>query len=958
MKRKIVLSLLALFIFSATGAITATLYIRNTTSTLGRLVQLHQIADLRQHLITSIQTVQSELYTVGTVLGHDVDFIADHVGRLEETADKCTSCHEHHSADVITGIGLIQTDIRQYENALSTYIVASANKERITKLKLEAAEIGNRLLARTEKMSTEAADKLKATTGAALNKIDRAQMVLYLTMLVTFVLGAAIAVNLTASITRPIGVLVSAAREIAAGDLGHTIAYRDRTEFGELAANFNAMSVALRDGYAKLHQEIAERRATETALVKSEAFLATIFDSIRDPFCIFDRDFAVVRANEAYAQMKQKGLGDLIGKTCHRVLENRDAVCDGCIVRKSFLSGDSCAKEKMAFTPEGMRIWLAVYTYPIVDSRGHITHIIEYTRDVTQRKMAEEALRESEERYALAAQGANDGLWDWDLKGNKVYYSHRWKTMLGHEEKEIGDGPEEWLGRIHRDDREQVEAKLAAHLHGQLQNFESEHRILHKDGSLRWVLSRGTAVRDAGKAYRMAGSLTDITARKTAEEQLLHDAFHDALTGLPNRALFLDRLQHVIESAQRHPDYIYAVLFLDIDRFKVINDSLGHGVGDLLLVEAGTRLHACLRPGDTVARLGGDEFAVLLENIRDATDAADVAERIQKAMAPSFFIQGHEAFVTQSIGIALKSDRYTGSEQILRDSDIAMYQAKAKGKARYEFFDTTMHASILDRLQLEADLRLAVEHREGFVLHYQPIMDLKDHRLIGFEALIRWRHPKRGLIYPMEFIPLAEETGMIFPISEWVVRESSEQIRAWQKLYSSDTPLKMSMNISSRQFLQPRFVEKIAAILEEVGVSAASLALEITEGVIMENSEAAVATMARLKAMGVHIHIDDFGTGYSSLSYLHHFPVNALKIDRSFISKMVTNDENREIVKTIVALAQSLNLDVIAEGVELADQLTAVKDMACRYGQGFLFAKPMTAEAMEDWIRENKSPGS
>jgi diguanylate cyclase (GGDEF)-like protein len=449
----------------------------------------------------------------------------------------------------------------------------------------------------------------------------------------------------------------------------------------------------------------------------------------------------------------------------------------------------------------------------------------------------------------------------------------------------------------------------------------------------------------------MSGSQTDITARKTAEEQLLHDAFHDALTGLPNRALFLDRLQHVIESAERRRDLLYAVLFLDIDRFKVINDSLGHSVGDLLLIEVGRRLTTCLRPGDTVARLGGDEFAVLLENIADETDAADIAERVQKSLAPSFFIHGHEVFITQSIGLALKADRYTGSEQILRDADIAMYQAKAKGKARYEFFDTTMHASIVDRLQLEADLRLAVEHRQGFVLHYQPIMNLKDRRLIGFEALVRWNHPSRGLVYPLDFIPLAEETGMIFPISEWTVRESCQQLHAWQKRYPSNPPLRMSINISSRQFLQPRFVEKIAGILEETGLIPTGLALEITESVIMENSEAAVATMAKLKAMGVCIHIDDFGTGYSSLSYLHHFPVNALKIDRSFISKMSTSDENREIVKTIVALAQSLNLDVIAEGVELKDQLETVRNLECQYGQGFFFARPMAAAAMEAWIK-------
>ncbi|HWR72518.1 MAG TPA: diguanylate cyclase, partial [Nitrospirota bacterium] len=809
MKRKVILSLLALFLFSATGAVIATLYIRNTTSTLGKLIELHQISEMRQHMIISIQTVQSELYTVGTDLGHDIDVITDHVIRLEDEAQKCTNCHQHHTPDVVTTIGLIQTDIRQYQSAVSNYITASADRSRITRLKLDAAEIGNRLLARTEKMSIESAKKLETTTENVMAKIGKVQIILYITLAISFMVGIIIAARLTTSITRPIETLVNATREIAQGNLGHTIPIRDRTEFGELSGHFNTMSGALREGYTKLEQEIAERTSAQNALATSEAFLNRIFDSIRDPFCIFDCSLRIIRANDAYAELKRKSIEGLLGQPCYRVLENRDTVCPDCTVEKSFITKDACAKEKKVATPEGAPIWLAVYTYPILGTGGEISHVIEYVQDITPRKLAEEALRESEERYALAARGANDGLWDWDLKRSRIYYSYRWKSMLGYGDREISNSPDEWLDRIHPDEQQLVRARITSHLNGQSQSFESEHRIRHKDGTYRWMLSRGLAVRDSrGNAHRMAGSQTDITLRKNAEEQLLHDAFHDALTGLPNRALFQDRLQHVLLSSRRHVSILYAVLFFDLDRFKVVNDSLGHNVGDTLLVEVGKRLALCLRPGDTVARLGGDEFAVLLEDIRDKTDAADVAERVQQDLAVPFFIQGSEVMISASIGIALKSDRYVSPDQILRDADIAMYQAKAKGKARYEFFDSAMHANVLDRIQLEADLRIAVGHRNGFVMHYQPILKLKHHTLTGFEALVRWQHPTRGLIAPLQFIPLAEETGLIIPLSEWTLETSCRQLREWQALYPSDPPLKMSINVSSRHFLYQGFADK------------------------------------------------------------------------------------------------------------------------------------------------------
>ncbi len=951
MKRKITLSLLALFLFSAAGAVTATFYIRNTTDTLSRLIKLHQIEDFRKDLIISIQTVQAELYTIGTVLAPDLNVMTDNVLRLQNAANACSRCHNIHPADVITRIGLMQTDIRQYQEALSNYLTASANKKRILKLKLDAAEIGNRLLSRTEKMSIEAAEKLALATTGAMAKIERVQTILYLTMTLTFFAGVLIAGNLTRFITRPIDALVTATRALARGDLKHTITYQDRTEFGELANHFNSMSAALQDGYSKLEQEITERKQTQAALAESEQFLNTIFDSIRDPFCIMDLSYRIVRANEAYAEMKKSRLSDLIDGTCYRKLHGRNDICDDCIVHKTFLSGNSCAKEKSVTLEDGMNIWYEIYTYPIMDHQGSVSHVVEYTRDITERKRAEAALRESEERYALAARGANDGLWDWDLRSNRIYYSYRWKSMLGYGERELSDHPEEWFGRVHPDDRDELEAKITGHLDGRNPHFESEYRIMHRDGTFRWVLSRGLAVRGKNnQATRMAGSQTDITMRKKAEEQLVYDAFHDALTGLPNRALFMDRLQHVIASSRRHKGYIYAVLFLDMDRFKIINDSLGHNVGDLLLVAVGRKLSESLRPGDTVARLGGDEFAVLLDGIAELKDAADIAERINSKMAAPLLIKGNEVFTSVSIGIAWSDQSYERPEQILRDADIAMYQAKAKGSGCYEVFDSRMHANVLDRLQLEADLRGAVDHHE-FVMHYQPIMHLRNERLIGFEALVRWEHPKRGKLYPLEFIPLAEENGLINAIGDWAIRESCRQLSIWQRQYPRKPPLTMSINISGKQFSQPDLIEKLKAILTETGVQAESVALEITESMIMDNIDAAVATMASLREMGFDIHIDDFGTGYSSLSYLHRFPVTALKIDRTFISKLTETGENKEIINSIISLANSLNLKVIAEGVEMTHQLSRVKELQCRYGQGFLFSQPMEPRAIDRWIK-------
>ena len=446
----------------------------------------------------------------------------------------------------------------------------------------------------------------------------------------------------------------------------------------------------------------------------------------------------------------------------------------------------------------------------------------------------------------------------------------------------------------------------------------------------------------------------EVAERKRIEEKLTHDVFHDALTGLPNRTLFMDRLQHAITTSQRRAGTpFYAVLFCDIDRFKVINDSLGHLIGDQVLVMVARKLIDCVRPGDTVARLGGDEFAILLENISDPAHAIEVADRAKRSLSTPLSIKGNDIYPSLSIGIAIDTDWYERPEQPLRDADIAMYEAKDRGNASYEVFDAEMHANILNRMQLETDLRGAVDRKE-FILYYQPIIDLKVQQLTGFEALVRWNHPTRGLIYPLEFIPLAEENGLINQIGEWILHEACRELKRIQVQYPHQPPLTMSINISSKQFAHQDLVRMLSGFLAETEVDPHSIALEITESMIMENVDAAVETMNMLREMGIQIHIDDFGTGHSSLSYLHRFPINALKIDRSFISKLTADGSNKEIITSIISLANSLKVDVIAEGVEMEHQLSNIRKMECGYCQGFLLARPLAEHDIDAWMQQQK----
>lgn len=576
--------------------------------------------------------------------------------------------------------------------------------------------------------------------------------------------------------------------------------------------------------------------------------------------------------------------------------------------------------------------------------------------EINERRRVEKALRESEERYALAVMGANDGLWDWDMLTNRVYYSERWASMLGYAPDEIGDKPEDWFRRVHPEDIAHLRASLDAHIKQLSAHLECEYRILDKKGEYRWVLSRGIAVWGPdGNVYRMAGSQTDITARKQAENKLLREALYDSLTGLPNRALFLDRLQHTVAHACRNEKYMYAVLFLDLDRFKDINDSLGHTLGDQLLVAAARLLEGTLRPVDTVARLGGDEFVILLDDIADIGDAVTVAERIQSSLRSAVLLEDHTLFITASIGIVLSTTGYTNPEDVLRDADIAMYRSKANGRARFEIFDQAMRQRIMERMTLETDLRKALAEQTLQVC-YQPITAMGTGNLMGFEALVRWQHPQRGTILPAEFIHLAEETGLIIPIDRWVMQEACRAMAAWQRQYPFDPPLAINVNISGKQVAQKDFVSVLEQTLRESGLAPQHLHLEITENAIMENFETSAEVLMQLKQLGVQMHIDDFGIGYSSLNYLSRFPINALKIDQSFIQNMLEDSTYMKIVQAIVRLTHGLGMSVIAEGVETEMQFAQLRDLKCEYMQGGLISMPITEDEVGEFISRTRKP--
>ena len=593
-----------------------------------------------------------------------------------------------------------------------------------------------------------------------------------------------------------------------------------------------------------------------------------------------------------------------------------------------------------------------VFPQPIDNESNQAEQMIciAQNESIEEAQQLQQALKNSEQRYAVATQITNDGLWEWNSDSNLIQYSSRWKSMLGYDEEGIKNSPIEWLARVHPSDVEKLQGNLSACWQGKIAHFKVEYSLLHRDGEYRSMLCKCIALKnEQGKVSTLVGSQTDITQRKQMEARLSHDSNYDRLTKLPNRQLFIQNLK---ELSQIRADslYLFGVLCLDLDRFKYINRNFGHKIGDLLLIKIVKKINSCLQSQDIVARIGGDEFAILLTYNERVDYPLEIANQIQREFSVPIKVKNHSILITVSIGITpivkLGDEKQNSKPycliEALQNAEIAMHQAKDRGKACNVVFESAAYFRDIAKFKSENELRTAVE-LEQFELHYQPIVRLADRQLVGFEALIRWQHPDKGLMPPSDFIPLAESTGLIVPIGWWVLRKACEQMVIWQQQHSESNLMFISVNVAGKQFSQPYAGDIIAQILQQTGLNPRCLKLEITESEIIENINIVRQSATQLKELGVQLSMDDFGTGYSSLGYLHCLPVDTLKIDRSFIENIEVDLHQLELVKAIIKLAEVFNLDIVAEGIEREKQSARLLDLDCEYGQGYLFSKPLSS---------------
>jgi diguanylate cyclase (GGDEF)-like protein/PAS domain S-box-containing protein len=686
-------------------------------------------------------------------------------------------------------------------------------------------------------------------------------------------------------------------------------------------------------GVVVTSRDVTKRKEAEKALKENETFVRQLLRSLPNGSVnVFDRDLRYLFAEGRGLEEVGMSLETLVGRTIQEAFSEEGLGLVEEHYRKAF-SGEEVGFE----LPMG-ELAYEINAAPLhTDEDGEVRTIIAVARNITERKRAEAALRESEERLHVLADSAFEGILVTD-EGVILEVNRALSDMSGYEVSEmVGRSTIEFVAPEHRD---LVQKKIAS-------GSEEPYEVLgvRKDGTLLDLEVRGRAYRYRGSTVRVT-AIRDITERKKAEKRLEHQAFHDALTDLPNRYLFMDRLGHALARTQRRRGRRVAVLFMDLDGFKVVNDSLGHGTGDRLLVMVAERLKGCLRPEDTLARFGGDEFVVLLEDVDSPDEAVRVAERIIGELKNRFVLDGWELYVKGSIGIALGEDRTKDPEDLLRDADTAMYRAKDEGKG-YSVFDPAMYDRVLDRLEAENSLGRAVEQEE-FLIHYQPLVSLQTGEVSGVEALVRWEHPERGLLDPDEFVPMAEESGLVIPMGEQVLREACLRAKEWQEAHPRTPPLVMSVNLSVKQLSHPDLAETIEGILKETGLDASCLTLDVTETIYVRALAGNTATLDRLKDLGVRISIDDFGMGYSSLAYLKRLPADSLKIDRSFVKGLGEDVEDTAIVHTIIELAHTLGLEVIAEGVESKGQATLLREIGCDFAQGYHFARPLPPDEIPE----------
>jgi diguanylate cyclase (GGDEF)-like protein/PAS domain S-box-containing protein len=698
-------------------------------------------------------------------------------------------------------------------------------------------------------------------------------------------------------------------------------------------------------------RDITERKRTEDALREARDRFRSVFDHAPIGVAVVSPEGRYLQVNRSLCEILGHSEEELLNTTWQEITHPEDLAASLAYARR-IVEGKipRYHLEKRYLHADGHTVWTSLSVSLVRDAEGGPLYFVSQIQDVTKRKEAERKLREAEQRYRTLVERVPAVVYIQEIGSpdSAMYMSPQIEVLTGYSPEECKDPDLRW-GMVHPEDREwlQLEDELTGEP-GEI--FSTEYRVLHRHGRTKWVRNESVVIEDEMSGTRYwQGFMLDITERKALEQQMHHQAFHDPLTGLPNRALFMDRLKDASTRAHRQ-DSTVAVLFTDLDNFKVINDSLGHKAGDQLLVAVAGRLKAHLRPEDTAARLGGDEFTILAEDVTGVGDMIRMAEQIAEILRPPFALEGQEVFATVSTGIALSSPLQQPAD-LLRHADMAMYRAKHRGKARHEVFEPSMGRNASERLWLENELRRALERGE-FRVYYQPIVALEDGRIVGAEALVRWEHPRRGLLVPGEFLSVAEDTGLIVQIGEWVLREACHQLRAWQQRYPTPRPLTVSVNLSPKQLFSP---ELVAEILEETGIDPGTLQLEITEGVMTSNdANSANNALRSLKDLKIQLAVDDFGMGYSSLSYLKRFPVDFLKIDRSFIAGLGQDTDgpskDAEIVPAMIDLTHALGLKAVAEGVETAEQLAQLRNMGCDFAQGNYFSEPLPSAELSDLL--------
>lgn len=701
--------------------------------------------------------------------------------------------------------------------------------------------------------------------------------------------------------------------------------------------------------------DISDRKKAEAALTLKERKFQNLTERSPNIIARFDTRRRYVYVNPAIETMTGKPPEHFLRKTnLEADLPSPLANTLDNVITGVFATGEEQFSEFELQSPLEKKQYQAHF-FPETNKNNVVKFVMAVIYDITTLRSSFFALQESESRFRAIFEQAAVGIYQVNASGQYIQANRGFCAIVGYSKDELRQMT--FYDLIHSEDVEQTVANFQRLWSGQIDSYQMEKRYRVKNGSIRWVNITVSLVRDAkGIPLYDVGVVEDISDRKQAEARLNYNAFYDYLTGLPNRALFRDRLQVALDCIQRQQETIFALLLLDLDRFKLINDSLGHQAGDDFLRQIAARLKHCLRNNDTIARLGGDEFAILLWDIDSLADAIDVANRLQACLHHNLQIRGYDVSSSASIGITLSQHPltktpYARTEDMMRDVDIAMYRAKHSGKANYAVFDGTIYASTVSQLQLESDLRQAIE-REQLCLHYQPIISLCDRQLIGFESLLRWHHPQWGIISPSKFIPIAEESGLILPLGEWVMRTACQQMQQWQANGVVDTNAMVSVNVSGRQFEKVDFIDKINQILQLTGLSGENLCIEITENTLIANNHDVIGCLHQLRQQGISRSVDDFGTGYSSLGRLHSFPINNLKIDRSFVSEVETRIDNQAIIRTIMGLANSLQLQVVVEGVETENQFQYLQNLGCHYGQGYWLGRPLDNMAIELWLRD------